>query len=62
MYQLHSELPCILLLLYMYEQDYAYVVEEAAVEADEPVVRKNSGIFEVEQHARVKVVLIQQDI
>jgi len=48
--------------LYMYEQDYAYIVDEAAEEFDTSVVRKNSGIFEVEKHAKVKVILTSPDV
>ena len=48
--------------LYMYEQDYAYIVDDAAEEFDISVVRKNSGIFEVEKHAKVKVILTSPDV
>ncbi|MBQ5672199.1 MAG: protein kinase, partial [Oscillospiraceae bacterium] len=48
--------------LYMYEQDYAYIVDDAAEEFDTSVVRKNSGIFEVEKHAKVKVILTSPDV
>lgn len=51
-----------LVQLYMYEQDYEYIVDAAAAEADEPVVRKNSSIFEVEHHTRVKVILTSPDV
>ena len=48
--------------LYMYEQDYAYVVGEAIKDIDGPAVRKDSGILNVAQHARVKVVLTSPDV
>lgn len=48
--------------LYMYEQDFRSVVDEALSLADFPMQEKKSGLYKVQENTRVKVILSSRDI
>ena len=53
---------CTLVQLYMYEQTFRCVVDEALQTADAPMQEKKTGFYQVREGTRVKVVLESRDV
>ena len=51
-----------LLQLYMYEQSFRSVVDEALAMEESPMQEKKSGFYQVQESTRVKVILSSRDI